>query len=145
MKHGWKKLNLSDVVKLNYGKALAREDRQIDGKYPVYGANGIMDRSNHFLTTGPSLVIGRKGSAGEITRVDGEFWPSDVTYFTTHNPIVVDFDFLHYQLILLELPKLARGVKPGINRNEVYSLEVKLPLWTSKKIWCGCLMRLQKI
>ncbi len=27
----------------------------------------------------------------------------------------------------LELPKLAKGVKPGINRNEVYSISVQIP------------------
>jgi type I restriction enzyme S subunit len=30
-------------------------------------------------------------------------------------------------LILLNLPKLAKGVKPGINRNDVYNLEINVP------------------
>ena len=36
-------------------------------------------------------------------------------------------NFLYYLLGNLELPKLAKGVKPGINRNEVYSINVKVP------------------
>ena len=39
----------------------------------------------------------------------------------------MDFGFLHYSLNNLELPKLARGVKPGINRDEVYALHIPLP------------------
>ncbi len=35
--------------------------------------------------------------------------------------------FLYNLLQTLELPKLAKGVKPGINRNEVYSIRVKIP------------------
>jgi len=35
--------------------------------------------------------------------------------------------FLFFVLQTLDLPSLAKGVKPGINRNDVYALEVSLP------------------
>ena len=35
--------------------------------------------------------------------------------------------FLYNLLETLELPKLAKGVKPGINRNDIYSIEVNIP------------------
>lgn len=127
MKAGWTEANFGDVVTLHYGKALAKEERSSDASIPVYGANGIMDRSNRQLADGPSLIIGRKGSAGEINRVDGPFWPSDVTYFTSHDQRRLDFDFLHYSLQMQNLPNMARGVKPGINRNDVYELSMPLP------------------
>lgn len=73
------------------------------------------------------MIIGRKGSAGEVTRVDGPFWPLDVTYYTSHDESRIDFGFLQYALSILDLPSLARGVKPGINRNDVYSLPIPLP------------------
>ena len=38
-----------------------------------------------------------------------------------------DLQFLHYLLTTLDLPGLAKGVKPGINRNEVYALHVAVP------------------
>ncbi len=127
MKAGWVETKLADAVTLNYGKALAKDQRSPEGSVPVYGANGVMDWSDHQLTEGPSLVIGRKGSAGEITRVDGPFWPSDVTYFTSHDQNRLNFDFMHYALSMLNLPSMARGVKPGINRNDVYGLTISLP------------------
>ncbi|MBY6153935.1 restriction endonuclease subunit S [Vannielia litorea] len=127
VKSEWQVRPLGEVVTLNYGKALARSKRDPDGGIPVYGANGVMDWSEHTLTEGPSLVIGRKGSAGEVTRVDGPFWPSDVTYYTTHDHNALEFDFLHYTLQTLNLPSMARGVKPGINRNDVYALPIPLP------------------
>ena len=127
MKAGWTVAKLRDVVTLNYGKSLEKERRDPDGNVPVYGANGVMDWSYCQLTHGPSLVIGRKGSAGEITRVDGSFWPSDVTYYTTHDSSRLNFDYMHYALRTLDLPSMARGVKPGINRNDVYDLTIPLP------------------
>ncbi|RBW55567.1 hypothetical protein DS909_10700 [Phaeobacter gallaeciensis] len=127
MKDGWIEASLGEVITLNYGKALARKDRNPDGGIPIYGANGVMGWSDHTLTEGPSIVVGRKGSAGEVTRVDGPFWPSDVTYFTSHDESRLDFGFMNYLLKSLNLPSMARGVKPGINRNDVYALKVPLP------------------
>ena len=112
---------------LHYGKALPRDQRNPNGAVPVYGANGVKDAADRYYAEGPTLVIGRKGSAGQVTRVEGPFWPLDVTYFTSHDKSRLDFDFLHYTLNRLELPKLARGVKPGINRNDVYALRIPLP------------------
>jgi type I restriction enzyme S subunit len=127
VKAGWGETTLGDIVTLNYGKALAKSDRNPSGAVPVYGANGVMDWSDHYLTEGPSLVIGRKGTAGAVTAVDGPFWPADVTYYTTHDTSRVNLQFLHYGLSMLDLPSLARGVKPGINRNDVYALKIPLP------------------
>ncbi|MGR3512956.1 MAG: restriction endonuclease subunit S [Paracoccaceae bacterium] len=124
---GWEEVTVGEVVTLHYGKALPREERKPNGHVPVYGANGVKDNADRSLTDGPSLVIGRKGSAGEITRVDGPFWPLDVTYYTSHDLTRLDFDYLHYALSLMNLPQLAKGVKPGINRNDVYSLPLALP------------------
>ena len=40
---------------------------------------------------------------------------------------------MYYLLKTLNLPQLARGVKPGINRNEVYSIEVCVPEFISEQ------------
>lgn len=130
---GWGQVPLGEVVTLHYGKALDKSDRNPDGSVPVYGANGVKDRSDKWLARGPSLIVGRKGSAGEITREDGLFWPLDVSYYTSHDSSRLDFDFLQYALRTLDLPSLARGVKPGINRNDVYALPIALPKLEEQK------------
>lgn len=56
-----------------------------------------------------------------------KFWPLDVTYFVTFDESQHDLRFLYYLLTTLELTKLAKGVKPGINRNEVYSQATRVP------------------
>jgi type I restriction enzyme S subunit len=124
---GWQEVPLGEVMTLHYGKALDSAMRAPDGSVPVYGANGIKDYAEVSLTTGPVLVIGRKGSAGEVTRAEGPLWPLDVTYYTEHDAERVEFGFLQHMLRALDLPGLAKGVKPGINRNDVYALSVPLP------------------
>jgi type I restriction enzyme S subunit len=79
------------------------------------------------LVDKPSIVIGRKGSAGEITLVQEPFWPLDVTYYAAFDASKFSLRFLYYLLKSLDLPALARGVKPGINRNDVYRIEAPTP------------------
>lgn len=128
MKAGWQDKLVGEILQLEYGKPLDDADRKPDGLYPVYGANGEKDRSDKFYSNKPSIIVGRKGSAGEINLTEPKFWPLDVTYFVTFDERQHDLRFLYYLLTTLNLPSLARGVKPGINRNEVYSLVARVPL-----------------
>ena len=118
---------LGESLKLLYGKPLPEKDRDPDGKYPVYGANGVKCRTNLHYCDKPGIIIGRKGSAGEVTLTEPRFWPLDVTYFVDFEEGRYDLRFLYYQLNLLDLPSLAKGVKPGINRNDVYEIKAALP------------------
>ncbi|WP_118858313.1 restriction endonuclease subunit S [Sphingomonas mesophila] len=123
----WPTRRLGDVLVLEYGKPLPPNLRASDGTVPVYGANGIKDWTNSAFREEPTIIVGRKGSAGEIQLSSGPFWPLDVTYF-------VDFDrgrhhlkFLYYLLDWIDLRKLAKGIKPGVNRNEAYDIPVPVP------------------
>ncbi len=127
MKQGWQQKTLGEVLRLEYGRPLEASDRDPTGAYPVYGANGEKDRTNKFYFDRPSIIVGRKGSAGEVNLTEDKFWPLDVTYFVTFDDHVYDLRFLYNLLAMLDLPKLAKGVKPGINRNEVYSLVACFP------------------
>jgi len=130
---GWEQKKLGEIIKLEYGKPLPDSKRQSNGMYPVYGANGEKDRTNEFYYDKYSIIVGRKGSAGEITLTEEKFWPLDVTYFVTYDQKKHYLNFIYYLLINLKLPKLAKGVKPGINRNEVHSVDVHIPLLSEQK------------
>jgi type I restriction enzyme S subunit len=124
---GWEAKTLGEVVQLEYGKPLTPSDRNPNGLYPAYGANGVKDRTDRFFRDKPSIIVGRKGSAGEITLTENKYWPLDVTYFVEFDRQRYDLRFLYYLLTALNLPSLSKGVKPGINRNEVYAVPVRVP------------------
>lgn len=107
--------------------------RKSNGTYPVYGANGIKDRTDEYYYDKQSIIIGRKGSAGEINLTEKKFWPLDVTYYIEFDNNKYSLNFLYYLLNSLKLPRLAKGVKPGINRNEVYSIDVQIPSFAEQK------------
>jgi type I restriction enzyme, S subunit len=129
----WEKKKLGQVLKLEYGKPLDKSVRKVDGKYPAYGANGVKTRSDEFYCDSSSIIVGRKGSAGELTLTEERYWPLDVTYFVTFDEKEYNLMFLYYLLSRLDLPSLATGVKPGINRNNVYNIDIKTPPFPEQK------------
>lgn len=133
MKRGWKNRPLGEVIRLEYGKPLPEENRDDEGRYPAYGANGVLCRTNMFLFDKPSIIVGRKGSAGEVTITEDKFWPLDVTYFVIFDDNEYDLLFLYYCLKSLQLTRLAKGVKPGINRNDVYEIKFCFPSLPEQK------------
>jgi type I restriction enzyme S subunit len=124
----WAEKKLGEILKLEYGKPLPDSQRKPNGAYPVYGANGEKDRTDEHYHDQKSIIVGRKGSAGEINLTEKIFWPLDVTYFVVIDDKHYDLYFVYYLLRNLDLTKLAKGVKPGINRNEVYSINVRIPI-----------------
>lgn len=127
MKAGWETKKLGEIIQLEYGKPLADSDRNPNGLYPAYGANGIKDRTDKFYKDAPSIIVGRKGSAGEVTLTEEKYWPLDVTFFVEFDRTKYELQYLYFLLLTLNLPSMAKGVKPGINRNDVYDITVTTP------------------
>ena len=125
--------SVGDVLTLQYGKPLPESARTSAGGVPAYGANGVLCQSRQAFRTKPSIIVGRKGSAGEVNLTEGPFWPTDVTYFVEHDEQVSDLRYLFYVLKLLNLQKLAKGVKPGVNRNDIYALKIPIPSLPEQK------------
>ena len=125
--------SLGEVFKLEYGRPLPKESRDENGDYPAYGANGVKCRTNQYYWNKPSIIVGRKGSAGEVTLSEGKFWPLDVTYFVVFDDKQYALTFLYHCLQSLNLTSLAKGVKPGLNRNDVYRLQFAFPPLSEQK------------
>jgi len=121
-----KQVLLVDILKLEYGKPLDRSERSAIGAYPVYGANGIKAYSEKYFCDQEGIVVGRKGSAGEVNITHTKFWPLDVTYFVTCDRNQNNLVYIFYLLKSLKLQQYATGVKPGLNRNDAYAISINL-------------------
>ncbi|MCB5286202.1 MAG: restriction endonuclease subunit S [Candidatus Cloacimonetes bacterium] len=123
----WKQGKLGDIFEFEYGKSLPSSMRSNTGEYPVFGSNGIVGTHQEALVMAPCLIIGRKGSAGAITLSNHKgCFVTDVAFYCVPNPSV-DLKFAYHFLQSMKLPSLSKGIKPGINRNEVYNLRVMIP------------------
>jgi type I restriction enzyme S subunit len=122
----WVWCTLNNILNIKYGKGLKKENRK-DGDIPVYGSNGIVGFHDEPLTKGPTIIIGRKGSVGEVHYSQTKCWPIDTTYYID-DLFMIEYTFLFYLLGNLKLGQLDKSTAiPGINRNELYSVNVPLP------------------
>lgn len=118
---------LGELCDFEYGESL-REDRRRPGKIPVYGSNGIIGCHDEALTNGPTIVIGRKGSIGEVHFSSGPCWPIDTTYYIERTKRPCDFRWLYHALIALDLTRLNRAAAvPGLNRADAYQKRIPFP------------------
>jgi len=124
----WKQLRLGEILTLEYGKAFP-EKRRLPGPYPVYGSNGIVGRAHLYFIEDPSIVVGRKGSAGEVTLAEPKSWPIDTAYYVvTKNRKIESIEFVYYLLKWLDPRRfIDTTTKPGLNRDRVYEQFVPLP------------------
>ena len=140
----WEIVQLKNICTFAYGKPLKKTDR-IEGEFPVYGSNGIVDKHNNFLVESPFIVIGRKGSAGRLSFSNKNGFPIDTTFYISSDQIIddqVDINFLYYSLKNLDLDKVSNDqTVPGLNRNDAYRKKISLP---SKKIQINIVKKLEQ-
>lgn len=121
-----KKINGEDYFELAYGKSLPSSKRTGEGN-PVYGSNGIVGYHSDYLVKGPGIIIGRKGSMGEVNFAKKDFFPIDTTYYIVPK-IKSNWNFLYYLLRNTPLKHLNKAAAvPGLNRNDVYSMDFIAP------------------
>lgn len=129
----WLATNLGALLELKYGKSLPAQSR--DGEsFPVYGSNGIVGKHSKPLLTAPGLIVGRKGSYGEVQFSSTPFFPIDTTYFVDEfydQPI----RYWYYQLKFLPLTEMNRSTAiPGLNREDAYEQPIALPPLAEQKV-----------
>lgn len=123
---GWATQTLRDILDLNYGKSLPKKTR-VAGEFPVYGSGGVTGSHNDFLVTGPSIIIGRKGTVGSLYWEPNNFFPIDtVFYVVPKNAYTLSFIWPLLQTLGLNKMNTDAAV-PGLNRNNAYRLEIPKP------------------
>jgi len=121
-----KKVLLGDIIELAYGKSLPQRSR-VSGRFPVFGSNGQVDTHNKSLVGGPGIIVGRKGSVGEVIWSKQDFWPIDTTYYVKLKNLDDDLKYWYYVLKTLGLNKLnSHSAIPGLNRDVAYIKQVPL-------------------
>jgi type I restriction enzyme S subunit len=74
---GWRWVRLGEVAEVCYGKANPKKP----GVVPVVGSSGVYDYTASPLISFPTVVVGRKGNAGEAVLVKEPCWPSDTVFY----------------------------------------------------------------
>lgn len=123
----WALTRLGDICEFKYGKSLP-EAARAGGDISVFGSNGVVGAHNSALTEGPTIVIGRKGSHGEVNFSSNSCWPIDTTYYVDRSATKADIRWLFYRLCGAGLNQMNRAAAvPGLNREDAYRVEILLP------------------
>lgn len=123
----WKEQELGDILTLNYGWSLP-EKKRVPGDAPVYGSNGIVGTHQQALVDSPGLIVGRKGSAGNVHYSRKPFCPIDTTFYIAPSDTSLDIEFLYFLLLHLDLRRILGDVGvPGLNREMAYKEKARLP------------------
>ena len=123
----WKTATIGEICEFKYGNSLPAHKRQ-DGSFLVYGSNGPVGKHNKAVTDGETIIIGRKGSQGEVHYSPKSCFPIDTTYYIDATCTVEHIRWLYYALQQSNLPALNRAAAvPGLNRNDAYERIVLVP------------------
>src|SRR6266516_2029967 len=112
----WSEKQLGEILTLNYGWSLPEKNR-VGGDVPVFGSNGIVGRDNEAFVPSHGIIVGRKGSAGNVHFSREPFCPIDTTFFIAPSDTELDIQFLYYLLLHVDLKRILGDVGvPGLNR-----------------------------
>lgn len=118
----WQTVRMSDICVLHYGKPLTGRVRRL-GTVPVYGSNGPTGWHDTPLTSGPTVILGRKGQGPlGVEWVQGPFWVIDTAYYTTFSS-AVEPKFFYYFTDMVGLNHLKDGTSnPSLTR-EIFGIQ----------------------
>lgn len=136
---GWEKMPVDSIYSIKYGKNLSTKQITPDGKYPVYGANGVIgyfDKAN--CNEQVVLITSRGNGSGDVL----------MTYhqeaFITNNSFIViplerynhcELPFTYQFLINANFRAVRTGAaQPQLTNQSIHTVDVVLP---SKKLISG--------
>ena len=126
-------VELGEVVEVldNLRKPITKSDRK-KGKFPYYGATGIIDYVDDFIFDERLVLVGEDGakwSSNDKTAfiVEGKYWVNNHAHVLRLKPIILD-TFLVSILNILDLNKYITGVTvPKLNQAKLREITIPLP------------------
>jgi len=124
---GWRKHKIDDVFKIKYGKTLSTSKINKTGKYPVYGANGIIGFYNEKNCSDCVVLITSRGNgSGDVSRTYNK------ESFVTNNSFIVNpfnksyrLSYVHQLIKTINFKNICTGsAQPQLTNNSISMLSV---------------------
>jgi len=119
----WEVVRLGEVADVNYGKANPKDN----GNIPVVGSGGVYSGTKTPLVDYPTIVIGRKGTAGKAWLFLEPCYPSDTTFYLSWKQ-EVDIRFLFNYMVINPLSgEHAKTTLPSLQKPDLENYLIPLP------------------
>jgi type I restriction enzyme S subunit len=136
----WKTTNLGKLCKIfdSLRKPITKKFRK-RGKYPYYGATGIVDYVDDYIFNETLVLIGEDGAkwnVGEQTAfiVSGKYWVNNHAHVIKPDEDKLNQKFLVYYLNSINLNPWVTGITvPKLNQEKLKSIPIPLPSIAEQK------------
>ena len=119
------KVRLGEICKPKQWKTLTGKELISNGKYPVYGANGIIGYYNEYNHEKETLLIGCRGTCGALNICVNKSYVNGNAMALDNLREDIDVKFLYYALMGRGLKDIISGaVQPQIIRSDLEKIEV---------------------
>lgn len=133
-------VELGDVVEIldSLRRPITKSDRK-PGKYPYYGATGILDYVDGYIFNERLVLVGEDGAKwgeGENSAfiAEGKYWVNNHAHVLRPNPDILIDTFLVNILIFMDLNQYIMGVTvPKLNQGQLRKIKIPLPLLDIQK------------
>jgi type I restriction enzyme, S subunit len=126
LKSEWRQTTWGDEISLEYGKRL-QGYRDAKGPVRVFGTNGPVGWTIKPLTSGPGVILGRKGAYRGVHFSKKPFFVIDTAYYILPKTDL-NMRWLYYAIIHHKLGSIDDGSPiPSTTRSAVYVRELKVP------------------
>jgi type I restriction enzyme, S subunit len=128
----WQVLELGHIITLHRGYDLPNRDRK-SGAVPIISSSGFSGTHSEAKVAGPGVVTGRYGTIGEVFYIEQDFWPLNTTLYVSEYKNVIP-NFVANLLRTLNFNMFNdKSSVPGVNRNDLHRIKVRLPSLTEQQ------------
>ena len=130
MREGWVAATFGEVFNIQQGKTLA-VNKLKGGKYPVYGANGVVGYFDEYNFDFPVTGLGCRGSCGTIYHINEKaFLANNVMAIWEKDPSRIESQFIPLALTNVDLVAsgaISGQVQPQITKQGLEPVPIKIP------------------
>lgn len=118
---------LRNLIHLKSGSFLP-SSAQDGGRFPVYGANGVIGQHSRYMYEQPVTVVGRVGACGSVHRTSTRAWVTDNALVVTEADERLLPQYLKFALEFANLAQYAnRSSQPVISAKAIGEVRILVP------------------
>lgn len=140
------KKKLGDLIKVRSGNFLPAKNMDPEGRYPVYGGNGINGYHSEYMFEEPVIVLGRVGIyCGAVHYSEPNCWVTDNALYVSEHSEKLYPQYLAEALRVANLNQYAgRAGQPLISGSRIYPVEILVPPIEDQEKFARSIVRLHR-
>ena len=126
----WQTFTLMDVCDMYQPKTISKKDLELDGAYPVFGANGIIGQYSKYNHENPQLLITCRGATcGSVNISLPKSWINGNAMVIKPKSNDISIDFLKYFFEgVCDFSRVITGAaQPQITRKSLSPIQITVP------------------